>query len=81
MDIQNLILSFLAKDAESIKEFVKMPTSKSVYLVMAQALDEKVPPFILQIYGSDAKFTAEDTVRRWHYTKLELEKYVLPLTF
>lgn len=43
---------------------------------MAQALDERVPPFILQVFGTNGKFTASDTVRRWHYEKLELQKYV-----
>lgn len=44
---------------------------------MAQALDEQVPPFILQIFGTNGKFTAHDTVRRWHHEKLELGKYVI----
>lgn len=76
----NLIFSFIAKDAETIKEFVqdpiKNPKSKNVYVVMAQVLDERVPPFILQIFGTNSTFTACDTIHRWHYIKDELEKYI-----
>lgn len=73
-----MALSFIAKDADIIKEFVndpiKYPKAKSVYVVMAQAIDEHVPPFILQIYGTNGTFTACDTVRRWHQMKLELAR-------
>lgn len=44
---------------------------------MAQALDEKVPPFLLQMYGTNGSFTACDVIRRWKYTKAELAKYSL----
>lgn len=44
---------------------------------MAQALDERVPPFILQIYGTNNAFTAKDVVRRWSFMKTELERYVI----
>lgn len=71
-------LSFIAKDADTIKDFVKdpekYPKAKSVYVVMAQAIDECVPPFILQLYGTNGKFKACDTVRRWHQMKIELAR-------
>lgn len=56
--------SFLANDAETIKQFVQHPQSKSVYVVMAQTLDESVPPFILQMFGTNNQFTSEDVIRR-----------------
>lgn len=68
--------SFKATDVDTIKRFVEEPKSKNVYVIVAQALNERVPPFILQIYGSNSKFTACDTIRRWDYTKFHLEKYV-----
>lgn len=69
--------SFEATNADTIKRIAKEPISKSVYVIMAQALDERVPPFVLQINGTNGSFTACDVIRRWHYTKLELEKYVI----
>lgn len=66
--------SFIAKDAETIKRYVREPISRTVYVIMAQALDEKVPPFILQIFGCNGSFTAREVVDRWNYTKHELEK-------
>lgn len=53
-----------------------MSTSKFVYIVMAQALDEKIPPFILQMFGTNAAFSTQDVVNRWHFTKSELQKFV-----
>lgn len=69
--------SFPATDVETIKRFVNEPKSKSVYVIIAQALDERVPPFILQIFGTNAKFDAYVITQRWQYTRLELQKYVL----
>lgn len=72
-----VIFSFIAKDAETIKDLVKKPVSKLVYVVMAQALDERVPPFVFQIYGTNNAFHGIDVVRRWNYTKTELERFVI----
>lgn len=72
-----IIFSFIAKDFQNIKRFVQEPCSKSVYVIMAQVLDERVPPFILQMFGTNGSFTGGDVIRRWHYTKDELEKYVI----
>lgn len=71
-----LFFSFIAKDAKSIEKYVREPYCKSVYVIMAQALNENVPPFILQMFGTNGQFTACDVIRRWNYTKSELEKYV-----
>lgn len=72
-----VIFSFIAKDAETIKELIKIPVSKLVYVVMAQALDERVPPFVFQIYGTNNAFRGIDVVRRWNFTKTELERFVI----
>lgn len=66
-------LSFLAKDAETIKQLVQLPKSKNVYVVMAQTLDESIPPFILQMFGTNSQFGSQDVIRRWEYTKSQLE--------
>lgn len=54
---------------------VNEPTSRMVYVVIAQALDERVPPFILLMYGTNNVFTGTDVVRRWHFMRTELERY------
>lgn len=80
MGLLRLILfnfSYIAKDTESIKELLNEPTSRMVYIIIAQALDEKVPLFILQMYGTNNKFFARDVVRRWSFTKTELERFVV----
>lgn len=69
--------SFPATDVETIKRFVKKPMSKFVYVVVAQTLDERVPPFILQIFGTNGTLTAHGIIQRWEYTKSELQKYVI----
>lgn len=66
--------------AENAAEIIKhmsdsnLQKSSLVYLVMAQPLSEKVPPFILQIYGTDNRFSKEDVAKRWNYTQSELAK-------
>lgn len=51
--------SFPANSVEDIEIFMKKEASKLVYIVIAQSLQENVPPFLLQIYGSNNKFTAD----------------------
>lgn len=70
--------SFIADDAETIRKYVNAPKtypkSKLVNVVMAQALDERIPPFILQMYGTNNKFNAVNVVNRWQFMKSELER-------
>lgn len=67
--------TFMAIDAETIKNHLMQKRSTVVYLVMAQPLNESIPPFVLQIFGSDNMFNTRDVVKRWNFTKAELEKY------
>lgn len=69
------ILSFTATNAEIIKQHLLKTKSTVVYLVMAQPLDEAIPPFVLQMFGSDNKFYSKDVIKRWKYTVCELKKY------
>lgn len=64
--------SYLAKYVETMKHYVQLSKSKSVYVVIAQALDESIPPFILQMFGTNNQFKSQDVVRRWRYTIAEL---------
>lgn len=69
--------SFKARDADDIFKHMRDPNVRKsylVYLVMAQPLSEGVPPFVLQIFGTDNRFSKEDVIKRWEYTRNELEK-------
>lgn len=67
--------TFQAKSAKDIEDNVNKPLSTLVYMVLALPLKPSVPPFILQVYGTDNKFTAMDVKRRLEYTSQELKKY------
>lgn len=67
--------SFNARNAKEIEEHFKNGIEAStVYVVMAQPIKQGIPPFCLQLFGSNNKFTAQDVLKRWHYTKAELKK-------
>lgn len=66
--------SYLAQNAEMIKKHLEERRSTVVYLVMAQPLDERVPPYVVQLFGSDNRFDTEDVVKRWKFTVDELAK-------
>lgn len=68
------IKTFIAESAEKMKEYLERPLSSLVYIVAAQPLKEKTPPFILQIYGTDNKFNKRAVSKRWEYTIYELKK-------
>lgn len=69
-----IVLNYEARDEAAIREHLKHPKSKFVYLVMAQPLDEKVPPFILQIFGTNSEFKTIDVIHRWKVMQTELQK-------
>lgn len=52
---------------------MKGEKSSLVYVVTAQPLN-CVPPFILQVYGTNNKFTAQNVHLRWQHTINELER-------
>lgn len=66
-------LSFSAYDAETIKQHLQHSKSTVLYLIMAQPLDETVPPFVLQMFGTDNRFRSQDVVQRWNHTITELK--------
>lgn len=69
-----IICSFKADSAELIKKHMEEPQSTLVYIVVAQPLNGKAAPFILQIYGTDNKFKAISVLKRWMHTENELKK-------
>lgn len=55
--------------------FMQYKKSTLVYIVMAIPLKEGVPPFILQLYGTDNRFTAIDVIKRWDHIIHDLKRY------
>lgn len=68
------LFSYEAKSAEEIEQYCKLQKSHLVYIVCAQPLKKGVPPFILQIFGTNNKFKSEHVLKRWKYTIAELQK-------
>lgn len=66
--------SYTASDAGTIKNYLAQNRSNVVYLVMAQPLDESIPPYVVQMFGSNNQFDTADVVKRWNFTKAELKK-------
>lgn len=67
--------SYVFKSLEAAQMFINKPKSSLVYVVLAQPIMQNVPPFVLQIFGTDNKFTSVNVVNRWKHTTQELEKY------
>lgn len=67
---------FTTRDEAEIKRFCAMNKSTHVYLVLAIPLKEGIAPYILQIFGTDNRFTAQNVVQRWNYTNNELRRYI-----
>lgn len=66
--------SFIARTITDIEKFMKLDLSNLVYIVMAQPILSKSAPFILQIFGINNKFTAQNVMDRWKTTIIELKK-------
>lgn len=66
--------SFIAKTLPEIEKHMESRLSHMVYIVMAQPMLQKAPPFVLQIFGTDSRFTSKDVLNRWKHTRTELEK-------
>lgn len=69
--------SFVPLSATDIAKQMAKPKATSVYIVMAQPIMEGVPPFILQLFGTDNTFNTQNVQRRWNHIRSELKKYVL----
>lgn len=70
-----IAFTFKAQSIDDIEQYMKKPMSTHAYLVMAQPIKPKTPPFLLQIFGTDNKFKTENVLNRWEYTKHELQRY------
>lgn len=66
--------TYLARNADEIQANMKKEKSSLVYMVMAQPLMDGVPPFILQLFGTNNKFRSQDVLNRWKHTVEALKK-------
>lgn len=66
--------SYKVKNVEDIENLLSKEKSSLVYTVLAKSLDTTIPPFCLQIFGTDNKFSASTVRSRWRHTIDELEK-------
>lgn len=66
--------TYLASNEEEINKNIKCAKSTHVYFVMAQPILKNVPPYILQIFGNDNKFTTQNVLSRWKHTVAELHR-------
>lgn len=65
---------YLARNANKIQENMQRKKSTLVYIVLAQPLKKCVPPFILQVFGTDNTFTSNNVLLRWKHTINELKR-------
>lgn len=70
-----ILFYYKASTADEIIENMKKEKATSVYLIMAQPLDEKIPPFVLALFGMNSSLTSRDVINRWKYIKTELKRY------
>ncbi|XP_031620752.1 uncharacterized protein LOC116339177 [Contarinia nasturtii] len=64
-----------AENLEEIKQFMQHNKSTLVYIVLAVPMKEGIPPFLLQMFGTNNKFNTEHVIRRWNFIINELKKY------
>lgn len=68
-------MCFTPRSAEEIENFMKLEQSALVYIVVAQPLTPNIPPFILQIFGTNNKFKKGDVLARWAHIEKETKRY------
>lgn len=66
--------SYFARTLPEITKHMKNSLSSLVYIIMAQPIKLKCPPFVLCLFGTDNRFTTQNVLYRWDFTIRELEK-------
>lgn len=66
--------TFMANSAEEIEKHSRERPSTLVYVILALPLKPNVPPFVLQLFGTDNKFTTDNVLQRWQHTIRDLQK-------
>ncbi|KAK3922722.1 Ribosome biogenesis protein BOP1-like protein [Frankliniella fusca] len=73
-----IIGSYPATSAERMAQYFSgNDTSNYAYVIVAQPLSPKAPSFVLSMYGTNNKFTAHQTEKRWTWMKTEALKFGL----
>lgn len=67
---------FTTRDENEIRKYMQQSKSSLVYIVMAIPLKGGIPPFILQMYGTNNRFKTTDVIKRWNHTIEELKRYL-----
>lgn len=62
---------------KTIRGHLDQPRSRYAYLVMALPLDENVPPYVQQLFGTNNNFKSEEVLKSWEFIRLELEMYLI----
>lgn len=52
--------SFEAKSEEVMRNYMELPQSNLVYIIVAQSLQKNSPPFILQMFETNNKFETRE---------------------
>lgn len=69
--------TFTPQSINDIDEQIKHNRkSTHLYIVLAQPINDNVPPFILQAFGTDNTFKSCDVFLRWKHTRDQLARYV-----
>lgn len=69
--------SFTPHSVDDINRHINLNSKSSlVYLVLAQPIMGNAPPFVLQVFGTDNRFSSEDVLKRWKHTEDQLSRYL-----
>lgn len=72
--------SFSPQSINDIDEMInKNAKSTLIYLILAQPIMDNAPPFVLQAFGTNNKFTSDDIMKRWKHTADQLSRYLFEL--
>lgn len=67
--------SFTPNSVDDMEQQIKLnPKTTLVYLVLAQPIMDNVPPFILQVFGTDNRFTSDNVLMRWKHMNDQLTR-------
>lgn len=62
------LFTFVPQTVQDIDEHIKSnPLSNLVYMILAQPICVKAPPFILAIFGINNTFTTHEVLSRWRH--------------
>lgn len=63
-----------AKTLGDIENHMQNQLSSLVYVIIAQPIQPNAAPFVLQLYGTNNKFSSADVANRWKFTMEKLDE-------